>query len=140
MSLEEFGVLAAKDAQIDMLIEERTRREAEAGRVVIDAQLAAWIVDGLADVKLLLVAPDEIRYKRIADREGIPASSAAEETVARGRIQRERYKRYYNINVDDLTIYDLKIDTSLTSVEETKAHVVEAVKRFLADKSFALNR
>jgi cytidylate kinase len=140
MSLEEFGVLAAKDQQIDALIDERTRREAEAGRVVIDAQLAAWIVDGLADVKLLLVAPDEIRYKRIADREGIPASSAAEETVARGRIQRERYKRYYNINVDDLTIYDLKIDTSLTSVEETKAHVVEAVKRFLADKSFTLNR
>jgi cytidylate kinase len=140
MSLEEFGVLAAKDQQIDMLIEERTRREAEAGRVVIDAQLAAWIVNGSADVKLLLVAPDEVRYKRIADREGIPASSAAEETVARERVQRERYKRYYNIDVDDLSIYDLKIDTSLTSVEETKAHVVEAVKRFLADKSFALNR
>ena len=107
---------------------------------MIDAQLAAWIVDGSADVKLLLVAPDEVRYKRIADREGIPASLAAEETVARERIQRERYKRYYNIDVDDLTIYDLKIDTSLTSVEETKAHVVKAVKRFLADKSFALNR
>ncbi len=140
MSLEEFGVLAAKNQQIDMLIDERTRREAEAGRVVIDAQLAAWIVDGLADVKLLLVAPDEVRYKRIADREGTLVSSAAEETVARERIQRERYKRYYNIDVDDLTIYDLKIDTSLTSVEETKAHVVEAVKRFLADKSFARNR
>jgi cytidylate kinase len=134
MSLEEFGVLAAKDQQIDMSIEGRTRREAEAGRVVIDAQLAAWVVDGLADVKLLLVAPDDVRFKRIADREGIPVSSAAEETVARERIQRERYKRYYNIDVDDLTIYDLKIDTSLTSVEETKANVVEAVKRFLADK------
>jgi len=140
MSLEEFGVLAAKDQQIDMLIEGRTRREAEAGRVVVDAQLAAWVVDGLADVKLLLVAPDDVRFKRIADREGIPVSSAAEETVARERIQRERYKRYYNIDVDDLTIYDLKIDTSLTSVEETKAHVVKAVKRFLADKSFGLNR
>ncbi len=55
-------------------------------------------------------------------------------------IQRERYKRYYNIDVDDLTIYDLKIDTSLTSVEQTKANVVEAVKRLLADKSFTLNR
>src|SRR5208282_2368755 len=42
MSLEDFGVLAAKDQQIDVLIDERTRREAEAGRVVIDAQLAAW--------------------------------------------------------------------------------------------------
>jgi len=138
MSLEEFGVLAAKDQQIDMLIEGRTRCEAEAGRVVIDAQLAAWVVDGLADVKLLLAAPDDVRFKRIADREGIPVSSAAEETVARERIQRERYKRYYNIDVDDLTIYDVKIDTSLTSVEETKANVVEAVKRFLADKSFTI--
>jgi cytidylate kinase len=140
MSLEQFGVLAAKDRQIDFMIDDRTRREAEAGRVVIDAQLAAWIVNGLADVKLLLTASDAIRYKRIADRDGISTSIAAEETRNREKVQRERYKRYYNIDVDDLTIYDLKIDTDLTSVEETKNNIVDAVKRFLAYKSSLRNR
>jgi len=134
MSLEEFGILAARDRQIDLMIDQRTRREAEAGQVVIDAQLAAWIVNDLANVKLLLTAPDTIRYKRIADREGIATSLAAEETKNREKIQRERFKRYYNIDVDDLNIYDLKVDTGLTSVEETKTEIVEAVKRFLAHK------
>jgi CMP/dCMP kinase len=135
VNLKEFSAIAAHDPQIDTLIDERTRREADAGRVVVDAQLGAWIVKESADVKLLLFAPEEIRYKRIADRDGIPISLARDETIVREKIQKERYKKYYNIDVDDLSIYDIKVDTSLESVEATRAHVIQAVKRFLASKN-----
>lgn len=132
MHLEEFSKLAAEDPAIDNMIDERTKAEAKKGGVVIDAQLGAWMVGGLADVKLLLVAPDEVRFKRIADRDRISLEVARRETGAREQIQKERYKKYYGINVDDLSIYDLRIDTSLHPVQETKLIVIDRVKDFLA--------
>ena len=135
VSLKEFSTIAATDSRIDTLIDERTRREADTRRVVIDAQLGAWVVKESADVKLLLFAPEEIRYKRIAKRDGIPLSVARDETIAREKIQQERYRKYYNLDVTDLSIYDIKIDTSIESVEATRAIVIRTVKRFLAHKN-----
>ena len=135
VSLKEFSTIAATDSRIDSLIDERTRREADTRRVVIDAQLGAWVVKESADVKLLLFAPEEITYKRIAKRDGIPLSVARDETIAREKIQQERYRKYYNIDVTDLSIYDIKIDTSIESVEATTASVIRTVKRFLAHKN-----
>jgi cytidylate kinase len=134
LSLEAFSSLAAKDPTIDKMIDDRTKAEARKGGLVIDAQLGAWMINGLADVKLLMVAPDEVRFKRIADRDGISLESAKKETIAREEIQKERYKKYYGINVDDLSIYDLKIDTSLHSVEQTKSLVIAEVRKLVAKK------
>ncbi|MGA8905862.1 MAG: AAA family ATPase [Candidatus Bathyarchaeia archaeon] len=134
LSLEAFSSLAAKDPTIDKMIDDRTKAEARKGGLVIDAQLGAWMINGLADAKLLMVAPDEVRFKRIADRDGISLESARKETVAREEIQKERYKKYYGINVDDLSIYDLKIDTSLHSVEQTKSLVIAEVRKLVAKK------
>lgn len=134
LSLEAFSSLAAKDPTMDKMIDDRTNAEARKGGLVIDAQLGAWMINGLADVKLLMVAPDEVRFKRIADRDGISLESARKETIAREEIQKERYKKYYGINVDDLSIYDLKIDTSLHSVEQTKSLVIAEVRKLVAKK------
>lgn len=135
MSLETFSHLAEHDPSVDGMIDERTKMKAKEGGVVIDAQLAAWMVKDLADVKVLLIAPDEIRFKRIAEREHIPFSAAKEETLAREQIQKRRYKKYYGIDISDLSIYDLKIDTSLHSIEETKAIIIEEVRSFLEKKT-----
>ncbi len=134
MSLGAFSSLAAKDPAIDKMIDERTKTEAKKGGVVIDAQLGAWMVGDLADVKLLLTAPDEIRFKRIAERDGTSVSEARKETMAREEIQKERYRKYYGINVDDPSIYDLKIDTSHHSVEKTTSMVIASVRSFLAEQ------
>jgi cytidylate kinase len=42
--------------------------------------------------------------------------------------------QYYGIDVTDLSIYDLKIDTSLHPIEETKEVIVEAARAFLTRK------
>lgn len=135
MSLEDFSTLAAKDPAVDRLIDERTKAEAKKGGVVIDAQLGAWMAGDLADVKLLLVAPDEVRFKRIAERDGTSVDSAQKETIAREQIQKDRYKKYYGIDVGDLSVYDLKIDTSQHSVEKTTLLVIAEVRSFLAKKT-----
>jgi cytidylate kinase len=132
MSLEEFSAIASKDPAIDKVIDERTKAEAEKGGVVIDAQLGAWMVKGLATLKLLLTAPDDVRFKRIADRDRTTLAEARKETLTRESIQRHRYHEYYGINTDDLSIYDLKIDTSLYPIEKTKKVVINSVKKALA--------
>lgn len=134
MSLEAFGNRAANDPTIDQMIDDGTREEARRGNVVIDAQLAAWIAKELADLKILLTAPDGVRYKRIAEREGITIDQAQRETEARELIQKRRYMQYYGIDVFDLSIYDLKFDTSLHTIEETTALIVEETRSFLSRK------
>ena len=131
LSLEAFSRRAADDSSIDRMLDERTKAEAEKGGVVIDAQLGAWMVRDLADAKILLTAPDEVRFKRIAERDGSDMAHAMRETENRESIQKQRYKKYYGIDVTDLSIYDLKIDTSLYPIEKTKAVVIDAVRNFL---------
>jgi len=134
MSLEAFSNRAASDPTIDRMLDDRTKEEARQGNVVIDAQLAAWMVGGLADLKMLLTAPDAVRFKRIAERDGVTLEAAQRETEARESIQQRRYMQYYGIDVTDLSIYDLKIDTSLHPIKETKALVIEAARSFLIQK------
>ena len=132
MSLEEFSALAARDPAIDKIIDERTRAEAQKGGAVIDAQLGAWMVKDLANLKLLLTAPDNIRFKRIANRDRTTLEVARKETLTREEIQRLRYNKYYGINTDDLSIYDLKIDTSLYSIEKTRQLIIDSARKALA--------
>jgi cytidylate kinase len=78
-----------------------------------------------------LTAPDEVRFKRIAERDGSDMAHAMRETENRESIQKQRYKKYYGIDVTDLSIYDLKLDTSLYPIEKTKAVVIDTVRNFL---------
>jgi cytidylate kinase len=132
VSLEALSREAAENPDIDRMLDERTKAEAKKGSVVIDAQLGAWMAKDLATVKVLLTAPDDVRFKRIAERDGTQIEAARKETQYRELIQQQRYKKYYGIDVTDLSIYDLKIDTSLHPIEETKAIVIETVQNFLA--------
>lgn len=134
LTLEAFSKYAANNPEVDKLIDERTREEAMARDVVIDAQLGAWLLKNEADVKLLLVASDEIRFKRIAGRDRLSFETAKRETLAREQIQRDRYMKYYGIDVTDQSIYDLRIDTGLQSKDKTKMTIIEAVRRALSNR------
>jgi cytidylate kinase len=114
------------------VIDERTRSEAKKGNVVIEGQLAGWVVGKEADVRVYLMAEDEERYSRIARRDNLSKPAAAEETKYREENQKERYKRYYGIDIDDLSIYQLKIDTSGKSVKEVTELILNVVQEFIA--------
>ena len=135
VKLADFCIAAEADPSIDRIIDGRTEEEATKGEVVIDSQLAAWIVGKLADIKVLLTAPDDVRYRRIAKREGMPFESARDQTVDRELTHKNRYRKYYGINVDDTSIYDITIDTNLQSLEQTKLLTIQAVKDLLQKRN-----
>jgi cytidylate kinase len=131
VSLEELSKQAANSPEIDRMIDERSAAEAEKGDAVIEGQLAAWMAKDLAQVRIYLKAPHEERIARIANRDHLDRQAARRETLERERIQRERYRRYYGINTDDLSLYNVIIDTGNRSVESTSKELISKIHEIL---------
>ena len=104
---------AEEDEQIDRDLDRRLRDiAATRNDIVLESRLAGWMAGGHADFRIWLDAPLEIRVRRIADREDKPVEQACEETVARAESEHRRYEEYYDIDIEDLTIYDLVLNTA----------------------------
>src|SRR6056297_2304836 len=113
LSPVEFNELAEEDEQIDRDLDRRLRDIAlERDDVLLESRLAGWLAADHADIKLWLDAPREIRAERIADREEKPVEVARQETSRRENSEALRYKEYYNIDIKDLTIYDITCNTA----------------------------
>jgi cytidylate kinase len=113
LSLAEFNARAEEDPEIDRTLDRRLAAVArERDDVVLESRLAGWLAGDDADLRLWLTAPLDVRAARIADREGGPVDRVREETRRRERSEAGRYDEYYGIDIDDLSIYDLALDTA----------------------------
>lgn len=83
LTIEELGKIALEDPTIDKLIDERTIKEAGKGKVVVDGQLAGWMLKDKADLRIYLTAPESIRLERIAKRDKLELHEAQVQTVQR---------------------------------------------------------
>ncbi len=129
VSMELLIQITANDPEIDHLIDERTKREAEKGDVILEGQLAGWMAGDKAGLKIFLTAPEEVRIRRIAERDSVEFEKAKAQTVLRDKAEREKYKKYYNIDITDISIYDLVMDTSLLPLEES----IKILKNIISD-------
>jgi cytidylate kinase len=125
-SLEEFGKLALEDPSIDRMVDDMTLKEAMKGNVVLDGQIAGWVLKDKADLRIYLTAPEPIRLERIAKRDKLTLEEATRLTASRESVQQERYLKHYGFNVDDRSIYQVVLDTSLGNIEDTAKVLVAA--------------
>ena len=110
MTLPEFGELAERDSSIDLAIDARQKELAATHKMaLVEGRLAGRTID--ADLKVWLKASLEVRAQRIAAREEIPVHRAREETVTREACEAARYKAIYGIDPNDMSCYNLIIDT-----------------------------
>lgn len=131
LTLQDFSKLAGEDPSIDLEIDNFIRKEAEKGDAIAEGQLAPWMLKDIADMKILLTAPERVRLKRISKRERMSFDEAKRRTAIREKIEKERYEKYYNIDISDVSIYDLIFDTSLLRKEETIRTLEAMVKSYL---------
>jgi len=129
VSMEQLIQITANNPEIDHLIDEKTKREAEKGDVILDGQLAGWMAEDKAGLKIFLTAPEEVRIRRIAERDSVDFEKAKAQTVLRDKAEREKYKKYYDIDTTDISIYDLIMDTSLLPLEES----IKILKNIISD-------
>jgi len=126
---------AEEDDRIDRDLDRRLRATArEEDTLVLESRLAGWMAGDHADFRLWLDAPLEIRARRIADREEKSAETAGEETRARAESEARRYEEYYGIDIDDLTIYDLVVNTARWSPEGVRSLVLAAVNSYDSER------
>ncbi len=110
MSLEEFSEHAEKNDEIDKIVDEKQKELAEQHHdCVVEGRMAAHFVN--ADLKIWLTAPFEIRARRVGGREKKDHGKSKKEIKKREKSEKKRYKKFYGVDLDDLSIYDLIINT-----------------------------
>ena len=114
MTLAEFGVLAEKDPSIDLAIDKNQRAIIRCqDNLVLESRLAGHMASGVPNVlKIWVKAPLPVRVKRIQKRErAVSFDEEFKKTVLREKSEALRYMNYYNIDIGDLSIYDIVIDS-----------------------------
>jgi cytidylate kinase len=129
----EFNKLAEEDEQIDRDLDRRLYQIAvDRDDVVLESRLAGWLAGDQADLRIWLAAPTAVRAERIAEREEKSVELARQETVERERSEAKRYRGYYNIDIDDLSIYDLVLNTARWDAQEVLDITTTAVENYRA--------
>lgn len=122
---------AEEDDQIDRDLDRRLRSTArDRENLVLESRLAGWMAGEYADLRLWLDAPLAVRADRIADREDKSIEQAREETQARADSEALRYQEYYGIDIDDLGIYDLVINTARWGPDGVTDLALQAVETY----------
>ena len=114
MTLAELGVLAEKDPSIDLAIDKNQRAIIRCqDNLVLESRLAGHMASGVPNVlKIWVKAPLPVRVKRIQKRERVVSfDEEFKKTVLREKSEALRYMNYYNIDIGDLSIYDIVIDS-----------------------------
>jgi len=129
LTLPEIIEKAKTDDSFDIAVDTRQVEMAKEDSCVLGSRLAIWMLKE-ADIKVYLYASDEVRAKRIQNREGGSLDEIASFTRMRDEQDSSRYKKLYNIDNNDYSFVDLEIDTSLYNPEE----IVEKIITLLLDK------
>jgi cytidylate kinase len=120
MDLQEFSKYAETHEEIDKEVDRRQVELARQGNIILEGRLAAWMLlrNGIKpDLTIWFKAPLEVRAERISKREDMDKDIALKKMIDREKSEKKRYKEIYNIDLDDLSVYDLVVDTSKWDVE-----------------------
>jgi predicted cytidylate kinase len=131
MSLEDFGKYCKKHREIDQQLDDYQLEMLKKGNVIVEGRIAGWIAhrNNIPAFKVLIDADIETRAKRVVNREKGDAKKRKKEIITRERSEAARYKKYYNIDLKDTSIYDVVIDSGSKTPEEIVDIIIKKIKR-----------
>ncbi|MBR4686522.1 MAG: AAA family ATPase [Candidatus Methanomethylophilaceae archaeon] len=131
LTLSELGAIAEKDPSIDKMIDSRILDIARANEdIILESRLSAYMCarNGIPALKIYLDASPDVRMARIGLREGETEEEARAKTIDRQRSEAKRYKMYYDIDIEDLSVYDLVVNTDELDPDQVVEKILEAVR------------
>jgi predicted cytidylate kinase len=131
LSIAEFGALAEKDPEIDHMIDENILEVAGANPdIILESRLCAYMLSraGIPALKIYLSASPEVRMRRVGVREGESFDEACRKTIERQASEAKRYKTYYDIDIEDRSVYDLIIETDELTPEDVLDRILKAIE------------
>ena len=126
MDLLEFSRYAESHPEVDREIDERQKELASQGDCVVEGRLSAYFVP--SDFKVWLKADLKVRASRARGR-GDSDADILKAIKIREASERKRYKKFYNINIKNLSIYDLVLYTTNLTIKETADKVEEETRK-----------
>jgi hypothetical protein len=118
---------ARRSDDIKALIRETIAQTATRGRVVIVAHGASHVVPrGPEALRVLVTASPTTRARRVGDAKGLDDAGATREVKRADAARRDYLRRFYDIDDELPTQYDLVVNTDVLSVEQAARLVVQA--------------
>lgn len=138
MTLEEFGELAENNIEIDKKVDDRMISTAEPG-MVLEARLTGHLMHRSEKeaFKVWIEASLDTRVRRIAEREGYTEDEKEdlkERVKKREASESKRYKKYYDIDINDTSFYDLVISSEENDPEEIVEAIMEGAKDEICER------
>ncbi len=129
MTLAEFGALCQRDPTIDQALDDRQIGLLKRGAIILEGRLSGWLanrhkVDAL---KVWITCDNKERIRRIVQRDGGNADDQLKATEAREASEADRYLRYYGADLNDMSRYDLVLDSTQTAPEVLLENVLAAL-------------
>ncbi len=138
MSSEEFNAFCMNDPSFDFFIDEQTAKlgkELKGQKIIFDSRLAWHFVPQSFKVFVDLNEDEMVSRLVESDREGKEKYETFEDArktlVNRRRLEVERYKQLYKVDIDDKSNYDFVIDSSHRPPEELAEEVWQEYQNFL---------
>ncbi|MDY0293373.1 MAG: AAA family ATPase [Candidatus Methanomethylophilaceae archaeon] len=131
LTVAELGELAEKDPSIDRAIDDRILEIARENEdIILESRLSAHMLekDCIPCFKVRLEASPDVRVSRVGLREDQTKEEAERETAERQACEARRYKKYYGIDINDKSVYDIVVKTDDLTPEEVLQKVLEAVE------------
>lgn len=128
MTLARFGEYAEEHAEIDTQLDRRMIDVARKGDCILEGRMVAWQVQqaGVPALKVLLEAPEDIRARRVAQRERRDDwEQVLKENRHREASEAKRYREIYGLDPNDPRLYDLVLPTEARLPDE----LADAVQR-----------
>lgn len=119
---------AKNDDSYDKYVDTHQVELAEKESCVLGSRLAIWMLKE-ADLKVYLMADDDVRAKRILNREGGDLEEIKSFTTMRDSEDSRRYMKLYGIDNSSYDFADMKIDTALYSPEQIVDQIIAELKK-----------
>lgn len=135
MTLLEFSKFAQKHSNIDQDLDRKMTQMVlemgQAGDLIVDSRLQAYLLEreGAKFFGVHVDAPLQIRAERVANREAKTVEQAMKEISERERSEKARYIKFYRIDIGDLSVYDLLLDSSDKNPQEVADAIWSRVPR-----------
>lgn len=139
MDVLEFSKFAEDNHQIDAEIDQRQAQIArEKKELIVEGRLSAYFID--ADLKICFTAPLDVRVERISRRENKPMDMVKKEIIKRGESEAQRYREIHSIDITNMELYDLIINTHSFPPESIANIILKAAEEInkITKKKFNL--
>jgi cytidylate kinase len=100
---------------------------AKHGQAVIVGRGANFVLPPEKRFRVRVVAPREVRVKRVANEHGISEKEALSRIIRTNSNRKAFIRKYFNADIADPLNYDIMINTGIMSVQKAASMISEAI-------------